>query len=520
MNTEERITYLLFFYFYNKKEKNMKEKKIYSVIELPLVTEPWQKDALNKKMDCARRVYNSMLSMELKKYKEMIKTKEWRTLNAIIKEELQNSPKKKTDKLKEAYERKNEIMKQNDFTEFNFISQAIVSSKYYQKHISSKMAALSIGSPMWSAFEKLFFGDGERVSFKGFDTPVTIASDNKSGIRFLQEEDGRYYILLSNRIAKAKAVKIYIKGPNTEYDRDMLKANVKLVRVLKKVEKGKDKYYCQLTVDKPPVLKRDAEGNIKHPIGKGEVGIAIWRGKLYAVSDKKVLYVNMAPNLKEFTEKRDSLSRELEHIRRVNNPDNYNPDGTVKKGIVGEDGKRHRLCWIYTNHYKRIKAELKEVYRKQDVAKSLLQNKIVNELLSMGNSFHMADVSFLTNKPEWDEENLLSNQEYKNKKERRKSIQETSPSMLFTKMDMKLSGRGLEKINRYKIPENLYWYRHDNGENDKDFFKTGNISFGKNALDQTLYRAFLIRHYDEIEEKYNQKALIKEWPDFLKLNAM
>ena len=498
----------------------MSQNKQYSVVELPLVTEPWQKDNLDKKMECARKIYNSMESMELKKYREMIKTREWKDLSFLIKQELSDSPSKKTQKsqkLKDAYARKNEIMRENGFTEYDFRSQAVVFSKYYQKHISSTMASMGIGLPMWTAFEKLFFGNGEKISFKRYDSSMTLVSDNKSGIHFLQEDDGRYYVLCSNRKAKAKPVKLYVKGPNTTYDREMLDANIKLVRILKKIEKGHRKYYCQLTVDKAPYIKLDPEGNPKHPVGKGDVGIAIWRGMLCAVSVDKTLCINIAPDVELFAAKRDILSRELEHLRRVNNPENYNADGTIKKGIVGEDGKRHRLYWKDSNHYRKVKAELKELYRKHDVDKKLLQNKIVLELLSMGDTFHFADTSFLTLKPEWNEENPLPNSEYKVKKQRRKSIQEYAPAMLLTKLDMKLSSLGLNPINRYTIPEKLYWYRHDSGISDKQLFTGESMTIDGSAINQTMYRAYLIRHYDVIGECYNQKALMDEWEHFVRM---
>lgn len=493
------------------------EKKQYSVIELPLAAEPWQKDNLDKKMECSRKIYNSMLSMELKRYREMIKTREWKDLNHTIKEELQSSPPKKTQKLKDAYARKNEIMRENGFSEYAFRSQAIAFSKYYQKHISSTMASVGIGSPMWAAFEKLFFGSGEKVSFKKFDASVTLVSDNLSGIRFLQEDDGRYYVLCSNRNAKARPVKLYVKGPNTIYDREMLDSNVKLVRIVKKIEKGNRNYYCQLTVDKAPYIKLDPQGNPRHPVGRGDVGIAVWRGMLCAVSADKTLCVNTAPDVELFSAKRDLLSKEMEHLRRVNNPENYNEDGTVKKGMTGEDGKRRRLHWKESSHYRKVKAELKELYRRHDADKKLLRNKIILELLSMGDTFHFADTSFLTMKPEWDEENPLSSSEYKAKKQRRKSIQEYAPAMLLTRLDMKLSGLGLNPVNRYTIPEKLYWYRHDSGISDKQFFSGESMTIEGSVINQTMYRAFLIRHYDVIDECYNQKALTEEREDFINL---
>ena len=488
----------------------------YSVLELPLFTEKWQEDELDKKFECARRIYNQMLSHNLKKYNEMIKTKEWRSLKEIVKEELSSGSKKKSERLKAAYARTNEILRENGFSEFDFLSQAVQFSKYYQKHISSTVASMSIGKPMWAAFEKLLFGNGEKVAFKKFDTLNSIASDNKSAIRLLQDEDGRYYIFCSNRKAKARPLTMYIKGPNTVYDREMISAKTKVVRIVRKIEKGRKRFYVQLTVEAAPFIKLDAEGNLKHPIGTGEVGIAIWRGILYAVSDTKILRVNMSPNANEFAEKREELSREIEHLRRVNNPQNFNEDGTIKKGIIGKDGKRHRLQWRESNHYKKKVAELKELHRKHTVEKDLLRNKVILELLSMGDVFHFADTSFLTTKPEWNEEEPLPNSEYKKKKARRRAIQEFAPAMMLTKLDMKLANRNLEPIYRHTLPDSLYWYRHDKGISDETLFAGESIEVNGTIVNQTMYRAFLIRHFDnEIKGLYDQKALEEEWEKFI-----
>lgn len=495
----------------------MSQNKQYSIIELALITEPWQQDILDKKMECSRRIYNNMLSMEWKKYKEMVKTKEWRNLNDIIKEELQSSEnsEKKSGRLKAAYARKNEIMRNNGFSEFGFISQSRISSKYYQKHISSTMAAIGIGIPMWQAFEKLFFGNGEKISFKKFDSSITLVSDNHTGIRFLKDEKG-YYVRCSNRNAKTKQVKLYIKGPNNVYDREMLDAPIKLVRILKKIEKGKRKYYCQLTVERAPFVKMDAEGNPKHAIGTGSVGIALWRGMLCAVSSDRIFCTSLSPDAESFATQRDYLYNKLNHLRKVNNPDNYNEDGTIRRGIVGEDGKRKRLQWIESNHYKKVRAELKELYRKHNVQKALQQNKAIIELLSMGDSFHFADTSFLTLKPEWDENEPLSVEEYKRKKSRRKAIHEFSPSTFFRKLDVKLTGRGLMPVCRHNIPENLYWYQHEKGVSDERLFTGKDVVVEGKTINQTIYRAFLIRHFDNgIAGNYNQKALRDEWCGFM-----
>lgn len=502
----------------NNPERNttMTNKKNYCTLELPLIVSEGQKNILDMKMECVRKVYNNMLGSNIKKYNEMTKTKLWRELKSIIHEELQLYNGRKTDRLKDAYNRINSIIRENNFSEYGFKDQAVEYSKYYQKHISSSIAMNSIGIPMWFAFERLLFGNGEKVHFKSANEYMSLASNNKSGIRLRQEDDGRYYVLFSNVKAKAKELKLFVNGPHTAYEDELIQSKIKIVRVIRKIEKGNRHYYCQLIVENNPPLKLNADGTPKHKIGTGIVGIAIWRGILCAVSNTKTLCINLSPNTKEFEIKKAELGREIEHLRRVNNQQNYNEDGTIKKGFIDKDGKRHKLYWRESNHLKALKRELSELYRVHGINKALNQNRAILELLSMGDEFHFADTSFLTMKPEWDEENILSNAAYSKKKERRKAIQEYAPATFLSKLDKKLATRNLPPIHRHQLPDNLYWYQHDKGISDKDLFPGINISVCNTVLSQIMYRAFLIRHFDNaIPNLYDQKSLCEEWDTFI-----
>ena len=54
------------------------------VVEFPLKTEKYQEDILNKRFEIGRHIYSSLVNVTQKRYKEMIKTKEYRTLIPII----------------------------------------------------------------------------------------------------------------------------------------------------------------------------------------------------------------------------------------------------------------------------------------------------------------------------------------------------------------------------------------------------------------------------------------------------
>lgn len=62
------------------------------VVQFPLRTEKYQEDTLNKRFEIGRKIYNSLVTVSQKRYKEMIKTKKYRNLMLML------TGNKKTDK--------------------------------------------------------------------------------------------------------------------------------------------------------------------------------------------------------------------------------------------------------------------------------------------------------------------------------------------------------------------------------------------------------------------------------------
>ena len=50
------------------------------IVEFPLKTEKYQEVILNKRFEIGRQIYNSLVNVTQKRYKEMIKTNKHRTL--------------------------------------------------------------------------------------------------------------------------------------------------------------------------------------------------------------------------------------------------------------------------------------------------------------------------------------------------------------------------------------------------------------------------------------------------------
>ena len=79
------------------------------------------------------------------------------------------------------------------------------------------------------------------------------------------------------------------------------------------------------------------------------------------------------------------LSRQLDRIRRLNNPNNYNEDGTCKKG-------HHK--WVKTKNYYKTLFALKNMYRLKSIYIREHQARLQNKILSYGGNFATEDINF------------------------------------------------------------------------------------------------------------------------------
>ena len=121
------------------------------VVEFPLKVQPFQADILNKRFEIARIIYNSLLNITQKRYKEMVKTKKYRNAIAV----LQDKSKTKDDK-KIAKEILKSIRMEFRFSDYSFQADVKQFQKVFKKNIDS-MSAQKIASRLWKSYEKYLF---------------------------------------------------------------------------------------------------------------------------------------------------------------------------------------------------------------------------------------------------------------------------------------------------------------------------------------------------------------------------
>lgn len=123
------------------------------MVQFPLKVETYQGDILNKRFEIGRKIYNSLVHVTQKRYKEMTKTKEYRTLLSSL------TGNKKTDKV--IWKQINEIRKQYGLSEYSFHEDVREMQRHFKNNIDS-FTAQKIASGLWRSYDKLFYGNGKK----------------------------------------------------------------------------------------------------------------------------------------------------------------------------------------------------------------------------------------------------------------------------------------------------------------------------------------------------------------------
>ena len=468
----------------------------YFIVQFPLKTEMYQEDILDKRFEIGRQIYNSLVNITQKRYKEMIKTNRYRNLISQL------SGDKKKDK--SVWKQINDMRKQFGMSEYSFYGDV----KRLQYHFSDNIDALtarSIASNLWRAYEKLLYGNGEKIHYKKYGTFNSLEGNtNKQGIRFKNDT------FLWNGL-KIPVIIDY----NNYYENQALKSEIAYCRIVRKFMRTKYKYYVQIVFKGTPPLKVDNEtGEVKHYIGKGDVGIDIGTSTIAYSSATDVKILELANKVQDIEDEKRRLLRKMDRSLRTTNPDNYNEDGTIKK-----QGNK-KVTWNKSNHYFKYQKQLKALYRKQADVRKYQHECLANQIISLGDNIYVEKMNFagLSKRSTKIEKN--DNGRFKKKKRFGKSIGNRAPSMLLQIIDRKLSYYGERLIKIDTVSAKASQYNHFDGTYNKKKLSQRWNDFNGIKVQRDLYSAFLIMNVADDLKSFDINKCDERFENFHQLHNL
>lgn len=331
------------------------------VAEIPLRASSKQIRKALARFEAGRQIYNACLGEALKRRDQMVRSKIYRKALAMP-AGTEEERKARAEAFKEAREK-------YGFTEYSLHAYvAGMRNSWLREHIDANTAQ-TLATRAYNAVNKALTGEAKKVRFKRYGELGTLeGKTNKQGIRWKD-----------NCLVWGDLVLPGIIDDDDPVIRHALSYPIKFVRLVKKTIRGRVRLYAQLVCEGQPYRKE------KNYVTLGRTGLDIGPSTLAEAGDREASLHLFCRELEDVQRKIRVLQRRMDRQRRANNPDNYNPDGTVKKG---------KLQWKNSKRYLETRARLAELLRRQAEHRKSLHGKLVNDLLRRGNVFYLEDVSY------------------------------------------------------------------------------------------------------------------------------
>lgn len=464
------------------------------IVQFPLRTEKYQEDILNKRFEIGRKIYNSLVTVSQKRYKEMIKTRKYRNLMSML------TGNKKSDKpiLKQI----DQIRKEYGLTEYSLHADVKEMQKHFKKNVDS-FTAQKIATTLWKSYDKLFYGNGKRVYYKKYgDMNSLEGKSNSTGIRLVDEH------LIWNGLN----IPVVIDW-NNPYEYQAMQSEISYCRIIRKFVRNKYKFYVQVVFKGTPPTKFNKEtGEIKHSLGEGDVGLDIGTSTIAISSNTDVKLLILADKVQNIEDEKRRLSRKMERSRRAANPENYNEDGTIKK-----QGSK-KVIWNKSNHYVKYQNQLKELYRKQADVRKYQHECLANYIISLGRNIYIEQMNFagLQKKAAKTEKN--DSGKFKRKKRFGKSLANRAPAMLMTIINRKLACYELELIEINTFKAKASQFNHMTDEYHKKSLSQRWNDLNGIKIQRDLYSAFLIMNISDDLESFDIEKCNDRFDNFKMLH--
>ena len=355
----------------------------------------------------------------------------------------------------------------------------------YQKHIDS-LTAQKIASSVWRSVEKYLFDNGKCIHFRKYNKFESMeGKKNTSGMRF---KDGRLHW-------RGQVIQPQIR---TDYDKEALRSRVKYCRIRRKPVGTKYHYYLQLILEgKPPV---------KHPVGHGTAGLDIGTSTAAVVTGDSCRLTVLGSDTKDRSSQIRRIQRAMDRSRRATNPDNYLPDGAVRRGA---------RKWIRTKHYEKLQFRKRPLERRHADAINASHHRLANEIASKADTVYVEKMSFrgLTRKSK--SATKKADGRFRSRKRFGKSISNHAPAAFLNILGNRLASGGGQLIKIDTISFRASQYNHVTDDYvRKKLSCRGNFIDG-HYIQRDLYSAFLLKNSNDTGTAADRQKCIDAFPMFL-----
>jgi hypothetical protein len=248
-------------------------------------------------------------------------------------------------------------------------------SHWIEEHLDAPVCQ-QLATRAYRAVMQVAVGRAKRVRFKGKRQLDTVeGKSNETGL-----------VWRTDRVVwRGLSLPAYLPGHRAKNDTVLahgLAAPVKYVRLVRRRLGERSRYFAQLICEGNPHQKPE------HPLGHGRVGLDVGPSTFAVVSETEARLELFCAELNVPAAQIRRDQRQLDRQRRDNNPDNYLPDGTVKKG---QKGRKH---WRASQRQQKTQVHLAERQRKLAAHRKSLHRHLAHQIVRQGRTFLLEKVSY------------------------------------------------------------------------------------------------------------------------------
>lgn len=450
-----------------------------------------------KSFHIATSAYNEALSFGLRRFRALKQNQMY--------QELLERRRVDEDRQKKYDQTLFELLKSYDLTEFGLSThlgrQRKKLGSLYKQLNSGELQV--IAGRAYKALEKVLFYrvKPNHLRFRSkYDLNVSYCNRvNTTGTRLIpSDRKGVAYRLYLHKVSTF--VDIPVKAFSTYQQMSLSRSEkIKYVQIIRKTIRGKKVYYLQIVCEGTPPAKINR--------GEGVIGIDPGISTVAYAAPNKVALVDLIPRGIAQKEKLlKVLDRRIERSRRVNNPDCFHADGTIKKSC---HFKR------MSNRALRLVNRRKKSYRSLSEERKKLQGQLINQVVSNASVIKMEELNVkgLQKRAKDLRIDPKTNRPF-SKKRFGKSIFRAAPSAFREALKTRAVQLGIEVIMISPKEVKPSQYNHISQTFEKKPLSTRifDLSPECTSLQRDLYSAFLIAHIEN--GHYQETALNQDFPAF------
>lgn len=428
--------------------------------ELPLRVDPRTARVLSVRFEAARNLYNACLRESLRRLDLMHESRAWRKARAC-----------KDKKERSALFRKAAAPFALDEYSLHAFAAESKNACWIGDHLDINTCQKIAGRAYQAVAEHLY-GKRGRPRFKRKGRLDSVeGKDNSCGIRW---RDGRVVWL------GLDLTPIFDSKDKDGVEAHALSRPVKYLRLVRRTLRGEIVWSVQLIVEGRPLLKP------RHVRKDGPCGLDIGPSTLALVGETEAALVAFADEVDPLGDRLRLIQRAMDRSLRATNPENYNADGTVKKGI--------RLHWRKSVRYRALQVQSAEVQRKLAAARKNAHGRLANRVLSIGVHVRTEKLSYRGFQRRWG-----------------KSVGRRAPGMFVAMMRRKAENAG-GQLDEFPTRSTCFSQLCLCGVKEKKPLsqRWHDCSCGVGPVQRDLFSAFLARQWDN--GTFDMRRAQAAWP--------